>query len=163
MKNKTKRVRTTFTEEQIQILQANFQLDSNPDGQDLERIAQITNLSKRVTQVGQFVSRLDKKSKREIILVCYWAREKSGFVQMNSFPQNVSQAKTSSLFTFFRQKSLCYFSSVRFGFKIRERDRRSINRVNPTRGHNGVQLRAAQGVPCPPRTRQRTVITTSGE
>ena len=50
-KNKTKRVRTTFTEEQIQVLQANFQLDSNPDGQDLERIAQITGLSKRVTQV----------------------------------------------------------------------------------------------------------------
>ena len=34
-------MRTTFTEEQIQILQANFQIDSNPDGQDLERIAQV--------------------------------------------------------------------------------------------------------------------------
>jgi LIM homeobox protein 6/8 len=44
-------MRTTFTEEQVQILQANFQIDSNPDGQDLERIAQITGLSKRVTQV----------------------------------------------------------------------------------------------------------------
>lgn len=33
------------------MLQANFQLDSNPDGQDLERIAGITGLSKRVTQV----------------------------------------------------------------------------------------------------------------
>jgi len=50
-KKKTKRMRTTFTEEQIQVLQANFQIDSNPDGQDLERIAQITGLSKRVTQV----------------------------------------------------------------------------------------------------------------
>ncbi|KRX39404.1 TBC1 domain family member 13 [Trichinella murrelli] len=49
-KQKTKRVRTTFTEEQLQILQANFQIDSNPDGQDLERIAQGTGLSKRVTQ-----------------------------------------------------------------------------------------------------------------
>jgi LIM homeobox protein 6/8 len=39
-KKKAKRMRTTFTEEQIQILQANFQIDSNPDGQDLERIAQ---------------------------------------------------------------------------------------------------------------------------
>jgi len=44
-------MQTTFTEEQVQILQANFQIDSNPDGQDLERIAQITGLSKRVTQV----------------------------------------------------------------------------------------------------------------
>ena len=51
-KSKAKRVRTTFSEEQLQVLQANFTLDSNPDGQDLERIAQITGLSKRVTQVG---------------------------------------------------------------------------------------------------------------
>lgn len=41
---KAKRVRTTFTEEQLQILQANFEVDSNPDGQDLERIAQITGI-----------------------------------------------------------------------------------------------------------------------
>jgi hypothetical protein len=41
-KSKNKRVRTTFSEEQLQILQANFEVDSNPDGQDLERIAQIT-------------------------------------------------------------------------------------------------------------------------
>lgn len=33
------------------MLQANFLLDSNPDGQDLERIANLTGLSKRVTQV----------------------------------------------------------------------------------------------------------------
>lgn len=59
--NKTKRVRTTFTEEQLSILQANFQLDSNPDGQDLERIAQITGLSKRVTQVWFQNSRARQK------------------------------------------------------------------------------------------------------
>jgi len=50
-KQKTKRVRTSFTEEQLRILHANFRIDSNPDGQDLERIAQQTGLSKRVTQV----------------------------------------------------------------------------------------------------------------
>lgn len=50
-KNKSKRIRTTFTEEQLQVLQANFSIDSNPDGQDLERIANATGLSKRVTQV----------------------------------------------------------------------------------------------------------------
>lgn len=49
--SKTKRVRTTFTEEQLAILQAHFQIDSNPDGQDLERIAAKTGLTKRVTQV----------------------------------------------------------------------------------------------------------------
>lgn len=50
-KNKTKRIRTTFAEEQLNILQAHFQMDCNPDGADLERIANQTGLSKRVTQV----------------------------------------------------------------------------------------------------------------
>ncbi|KAL5011465.1 hypothetical protein ScPMuIL_010016 [Solemya velum] len=64
-KAKTKRVRTTFTEEQVQVLQANFQLDSNPDGQDLERIAQITGLSKRVTQVWFQNSRARQKKQQQ--------------------------------------------------------------------------------------------------
>lgn len=50
-KAKTKRVRTTFAEEQLAVLQTHFQIDSNPDGADLERIATMTGLSKRVTQV----------------------------------------------------------------------------------------------------------------
>jgi hypothetical protein len=58
-------VRTTFTEEQIQILQVNFDVDSNPDGQDLERIAQITGLSKRVTQVWFQNSRARQKKYKE--------------------------------------------------------------------------------------------------
>jgi hypothetical protein len=50
-KAKTKRVRTTFAEEQLSVLQTHFTVDSNPDGADLERIASMTGLSKRVTQV----------------------------------------------------------------------------------------------------------------
>ncbi|XP_055629210.1 LIM/homeobox protein Awh-like isoform X2 [Toxorhynchites rutilus septentrionalis] len=65
-KNKTKRIRTTFTEDQIQILQNNFQIDSNPDGQDLERIALATGLSKRVTQVWFQNSRARQKKHGEI-------------------------------------------------------------------------------------------------
>ena len=52
---KSKRNRTTFTDEQIHILQANFQIDCNPDGQDLERIADISGLSKRVVQVCHYL------------------------------------------------------------------------------------------------------------
>lgn len=59
--SKTKRVRTTFTEEQLQVLQSNFNVDSNPDGQDLERIAHATGLSKRVTQVWFQNSRARQK------------------------------------------------------------------------------------------------------
>ncbi|CAD5229995.1 unnamed protein product [Bursaphelenchus okinawaensis] len=60
-KQKTKRVRTTFAEEQLQILNAHFQLDCNPDGGDLERIASLTGLSKRVTQVWFQNSRARQK------------------------------------------------------------------------------------------------------
>ena len=60
-KPKAKRVRTTFTEEQLQFLQAKFQLDSNPDGNDLEQIAAQAGLSKRVTQVWFQNSRARQK------------------------------------------------------------------------------------------------------
>lgn len=50
-KKKNKRCRTTFSDEQAQCLQANFSIDSNPDSHDLERMGQITGLSKRVVQV----------------------------------------------------------------------------------------------------------------
>ena len=36
----------------LNFFQANFQIDCNPDGQDLERIADISGLSKRVVQVS---------------------------------------------------------------------------------------------------------------
>ena len=64
-KQKTKRVRTSFTEDQLRVLHANFRIDSNPDGQDLERIAQQTGLSKRVTQVWFQNSRARQKKHQQ--------------------------------------------------------------------------------------------------
>lgn len=58
---KPKRIRTTFSEDQLQILTANFNMDANPDGHDLERIAKQTGLSKRVTQVWFQNSRARQK------------------------------------------------------------------------------------------------------
>jgi hypothetical protein len=54
-------MRTSFTEEQVKILQQHFAIDSNPDGQDLERIAKLTGLKKRVTQVTHIVKPVNSK------------------------------------------------------------------------------------------------------
>ncbi|XP_022345453.2 LIM/homeobox protein Awh-like [Crassostrea virginica] len=50
-KPKAKRVRSSFTEEQLQILQANFRIESNPDSQELNRISLTAGVSRRVAQV----------------------------------------------------------------------------------------------------------------
>ncbi|UMM41230.1 hypothetical protein L5515_017580 [Caenorhabditis briggsae] len=60
-KAKTKRVRTTFADDQLSVLQTYFNRDSNPDGADLEKIANMTGLSKRVTQVWFQNSRARQK------------------------------------------------------------------------------------------------------
>ncbi|CAL2049828.1 unnamed protein product [Caenorhabditis brenneri] len=60
-KAKTKRVRTTFADDQLSVLQNYFNRDSNPDGADLEKIANMTGLSKRVTQVWFQNSRARQK------------------------------------------------------------------------------------------------------
>ena len=49
--NRNKRMRTSFNEEQVQVLQANFEIEPNPDSAELERIAADVQLPKRVTQV----------------------------------------------------------------------------------------------------------------
>lgn len=76
-KKKIKRIRTAFTEEQLEVLTKSFDMDSNPDGQDLERIAMNAGLSKRVTQVWFQNSRARQKKhsyyakrKCKTIVVC---------------------------------------------------------------------------------------------
>lgn len=72
------------------MLQANFQIDSNPDGQDLERIASVTGLSKRVTQVWFQNSRARQKkhihagkTKSNFRIVCQIIRSKqSNFLSL---------------------------------------------------------------------------------
>ncbi|KAM7538024.1 hypothetical protein Aperf_G00000068742 [Anoplocephala perfoliata] len=58
---RSKRIRTSFTPQQIAVLHAYFKTVMNPDGQQLEQIASATNLSKRVTQVWFQNARARKK------------------------------------------------------------------------------------------------------
>ena len=64
--NRNKRVRTSFSEEQVQVLQANFEIDANPDSGELERIAADVSLPKRVTQVWFQNSRARQKKQQQM-------------------------------------------------------------------------------------------------
>ena len=61
---KRKRMRTTFSEEQLGILQKNFEAEANPSGENLSSIAGQVGLSKRVTQVWFQNARARMRQKR---------------------------------------------------------------------------------------------------
>jgi len=47
-------MRTAFNEEQLQILQANFEIDQNPDGQELEHMSQRIGINKSMQEIFSF-------------------------------------------------------------------------------------------------------------
>jgi len=63
--NRNKRMRTSFNEEQVQVLQSYFEIDANPDSAELERIAADVGLPKRVTQVWFQNSRARQKKQQQ--------------------------------------------------------------------------------------------------
>ncbi|CAL8108156.1 unnamed protein product [Calicophoron daubneyi] len=86
--SKTKRIRTSFTPDQLAILQANFDIEANPDGQELERIANVARLNKRVTQVW-FQNARARKKKIECkgSMSCISTGSAQFYLQDNSTPE----------------------------------------------------------------------------
>uniref|UniRef100_A0A7I4XWU0 LIM/homeobox protein Awh n=1 Tax=Haemonchus contortus TaxID=6289 RepID=A0A7I4XWU0_HAECO len=97
-KQKIKRVRTTFAEEQLSVLQAHFQVDSNPDGADLERIASMTGLSKRVTQVWFQNSRARQKKFQSNRKACEATLENIHSMNGPVSPSQKSEASSDGIF-----------------------------------------------------------------
>jgi hypothetical protein len=63
------RMRTAFNEDQVQIFQSYFNVEQNPDPQDLDTIADQAGVSRRVAQVWFQNARARSKKNMQIISI----------------------------------------------------------------------------------------------
>ncbi|VDO80274.1 unnamed protein product [Haemonchus placei] len=80
------------------LVQAHFQVDSNPDGADLERIASMTGLSKRVTQVWFQNSRARQKKFQSNRKACEATLENIHSINGPVSPSQKSEASSDGIF-----------------------------------------------------------------
>lgn len=74
---RTKRMRTSFKHHQLRTMKSYFAINQNPDAKDLKQLAQKTGLSKRVLQVINTLTAINKVFQKQSFSEDHFCFEKS--------------------------------------------------------------------------------------